>query len=309
MTFGTRLFVCAGRVSRVLPPFRGRTRVFLILYGLLRLDRRRCVTRVRLKRPVPYDAELDLHSWLQRIAFLTGGYEPDTTRFLSDLSARLGSSGYMLDVGANVGLIAIPYAKMGPHDSLRVLAVEAVPDNAAALRRNVASNGLEKAIAVLPLALGAERKIVDIQVEGDLRGGEGTGTANILPDGSTYECVRQQIEVETLDALAAAGRAPDGCNVMKIDTDGYDLMVLQGAGEFISRNRPVIFGELAKHCLGWHGQSISDVVAWAAKRRYEVWRRVLPAWRWSRDLDVETYEQDLLLVPAERSALLVGMLG
>lgn len=289
-----RLFLAVSRVSAKLPAFRGRTRIFLELYKLLGLERRAVAVRTRLREPVPFEAELDLQSWLQRVAFLTGGYEADTVRFLADLYARGGGSGYLLDVGANIGLIAIPFAKL----TGRVIAVEAVPDNVRALGRNVALN--DAAVAVLPVALGEERKTAFIQVEGDLRAGQGSGTANILPTDSSYECVRQEIRVEMLDALAAAGEIPAGCAVMKIDTDGYDLKVLQGGKDFLRRERPVIFGEFMEHCLHWHGQSVTDVMAFAADLQYEVWRRVEPGWRFTRDVDPRTFQQDLLLVPAER---------
>jgi hypothetical protein len=65
-----------------LPALRGRTRVFLLLYRLLGLERRHVVVRPRLRQPVSFQAQLDLHSSLQRVAFLTGGYEADTVQFL-----------------------------------------------------------------------------------------------------------------------------------------------------------------------------------------------------------------------------------
>ncbi|MEO8378507.1 MAG: FkbM family methyltransferase [Acidobacteriota bacterium] len=244
-----------------------------------------------------FDADLDLRSWLQRIAFLTGGYEADTVRFLLDLHTDFGGRGYLLDIGANVGLIAIPFALLSGAE--RVIAVEAVPDNVTALVRNVAMNELGGIIDVIPFALGEESKSAFIQVEGNLQAGEGSGTANILPTGSTYDCVRQEIRVETLDALAAEGRVPKGCSVIKIDTDGYDLKVLQGGNRFLTDNRPVIFGEFSLHCLRWHGQSMTDILTFAKHHRYEVWRRVSPGWRFTRDLSAD-FDQDLLLVPSER---------
>jgi FkbM family methyltransferase len=180
------------------------------------------------------------------------------------------------------------------------VAVEAVPDNVVALRKNVGLNGLGDAISIVPYALGATAGVAQIQVEGDLEAGEGTGTANILADGTTFECVRQEVRVRTLDELLDSGELPRRCSVVKIDTDGYDLKVLQGGTKFLARDRPVVFGEFSAHCLNWHGQSLSDVVAFADANGYQTWRRQIPEWRFTRTLGAGTFEQDLLLVPRER---------
>lgn len=267
--------------------------MLLLLAKVLGLEGRHIDVRTTLRRPVPFDVELDLHAWAQRVAFLTGAYEADTVEFLLALHRNMGRHGWLLDIGANVGLIAIPFAKATQQ---RVMAIEAVPDNVAALRGNIALNGLESRITVLPFALGAMSGIAQIQVEGDLRAGEGTGTANILPDGSTYECVRQEVQVRTLDELT---ELPSGCSLIKIDTDGYDLKILEGAVQFLERERPVIYGEFAAHCLSWHQQSVGDVAQFAAAHRYDVWMRVHPGWKFRKYTEGAAFSQDLLLVPHE----------
>jgi FkbM family methyltransferase len=274
--FAERVFLGVGRLSAALPRFRGKARAALALYRVLGLTGRHVRVRARMRRPVRFDVELDLHAWLQRLAFVTGGYEAETVELLLALHGK--SDGYLLDVGANVGFIAIPFAL---RSKAQVVAVEAVPDNVAVLRRNVAANGLQSAITIVPLALGTAPGRVQIQVEGDLNPGDGTGTANILPDGSTFDCVRQEIEVTTLDLLDL----PPRCAVMKLDTDGYDLKVLQGGVEFLKRERPLVFGEFSAHCLAWHGQTVDDVVAFARAQRYDVY-----------GFDGA---EDLLLVPVE----------
>jgi FkbM family methyltransferase len=300
------LFTSAIRTFAWVPPLRGRTRLFLLLYGWLGLGRRHIEVETLLRRPTPFRAHLDLHSWLQRIAFITGGYEPETVEFLLQLHRAMGSQGYLLDVGANVGLVSVPFAlavrerqDRGHREGLVTVGVEAVSANAAALRRNIELNGLESAVGVINIALGDAEKTVDIQIEGDLEDGEGTGTANILADDSTHQCVRVPIQLSTVDGLVPTGQLPPGCRVMKIDADGYDLKVLQGAKRFLTINRPVIFGEFSAHCLQWHGQSISDVVRFAIDLDYVVWRRYTDGWRFTTELDEHTFSQDLLLVPAE----------
>ena len=94
-----------------------------------------------LQRPVSFAARLNIQSWLQRIAFLTGAYESDTVDFLNRLWRSGGATGYLLDIGASVSMISIPFALMVRNTSTGhtvVIAVEAVPDNARALETNIA---------------------------------------------------------------------------------------------------------------------------------------------------------------------------
>lgn len=130
--------------------------------------------------------------------------------------------------------------------------------------------------------------------------GEGTGTANILPENSTYRCVRQILHLQTLDQLRAAHNLPLRCSVVKIDTDGYDLKILQGANQLLEVDRPVIFGEFSAHCMDWHQQKVQDVVKLAEVKDYLVWQKLVTSWTFSPLLRAETYVQDLLLVPAEK---------
>lgn len=279
--------------------------MFLLLYRLLGLRDRSVLVDVTLSRPVEYQMQLDLHSWLQRLAFLTGSYEPDTVLFLERLASASKPTGYLLDVGANIGTISIPFAvraakKEATISDGRVLAIafEAVPDNIAVLRRNIHQNKLDGAVLVFPFGLGEVNKSVRIQVEGDLSAGAGTGTANILADDSKWDCVTQSIEIKRLDELDL----PTNCGVVKIDTDGYDLKVLEGAVAFLRRSRPVIFGEFAAHCMNWHGQSLKDVAQLCDSIEYQVWMRLAGSYTFTDRLDHGHFVQDLLLVPREQSA-------
>lgn len=263
----------------------------------------RLLVDANLTRPVPYAARLDLQSWLQRIAYLTGGYESRTVEFLHRLWRTQGS-GYLLDIGANVGLISIPFvlkARASSTEFPLVVAVEAVPDNAHALRANIAMNALGNSVQVIEMALGDQQKAVRIQVEGDLARGGGLGTANILADESTWACVTQSLELHTLDELLGSGALGPNCSVMKIDVDGYDLKVLQGGTEFLRKFRPVIFGEFAAPCLRWHDQSIRDVIRFADSLEYAVlFKEASDVLKFGETEPSGGFVQDLLLVPLEK---------
>ncbi len=300
----SRIFVGIARISSHLPAFRGRTRIFLLLHQALGLTHHRILVDTRLRKPIPYFARLDLQSWLQRIAFLTGDYEGETVSFLRRLSQSCAERGYLLDIGANIGMITVPFAMMargGTSSRPSVVAVEAVPDNTRALEVNIKLNQLDGDVKVIGSALGDVEKTIQIQVEGDLSVGEGSGTANILADGSTYACVTQSLRLLTLDGLLESGVIDSGCAVIKIDTDGYDLKVLQGGIRFLTESRPVIFGEFSAHCMQWHQQSVVDVVAFAETQNYRLLYRQDASFRFDAQQPADGFRQDLLLIPLEHA--------
>lgn len=288
------LFTGVASTARFLPHFRGKHRAVFAAFKALGLADKHTIIETEMTSPVRYRAYLDLHSWLQRLAYVSGGYEGETVRFLLRLW-ETSSYGCLLDIGANVGLISIPFALLAP--DAHVVAVEAVSDNWRALTSNIKLNDLARRISALNLALGDESKQVEIQVEGDLKEGDGTGTANIMPDDSTYACERIPLQLHTLDSIA---EQIGPCSVIKIDTDGYDLKILEGGRNFITDNRPVIFGEFSAHCMAWHGQGLKTVEDYAASSGYTVWAKTQGEYEFSPHLDASTYVQDLLLIPSEK---------
>src|SRR5271165_2502584 len=65
-----------------------------------------------------------------------GVHEPDTLGAILD---RLRPSGVFVDVGANVGALALPVAACRP--DARIICIEADPQIVSLLKRNVAENG------------------------------------------------------------------------------------------------------------------------------------------------------------------------
>lgn len=288
----------------LLPNFRGKVRVLRLLHRVLGLEGKHVNVDVRLTRPVPYRMGLDLHSKHELMAYLMSGYEADATRFLVSV---YDGKGCFLDVGANIGLISIPFALMtrasvrAPAQELpAIYCVEPVQSNYESLCRNVSRNGLENRMRALRLGLGEVERSVLIQVEDNLKEGDGTGTANILPEGSTYKCERVPLQITTIDDLVASAELPQQCSLIKLDTDGYDLFVLKGAGKMLSHARPIIFGEFMAHCLRWHGQTVDDVRRYTADLDYRVFFKRAREWRFERQMPAEGFVSDLLLLPEER---------
>lgn len=148
------------------------------------------------------------------------------------LCALLRRGGTLLDVGAHVGLVAIPVLDRTP---ARCLAFEPEPRNFAFLRRNVARHGLGARMETHPFALDSAAGPVRLALSSD-NAGDHRVLARDAPAGNRSTVT---IEARTLDGWLD-GRALDGPIVMKLDTQGCEARVLRGAARTLASVEHVV---------------------------------------------------------------------
>jgi FkbM family methyltransferase len=141
--------------------------------------------------------------------------EPWTASWLE----RLPTDARLWNVGANVG----SYALIAGARGILTLAFEPAFANYAALCLNAAVNGLHERVAALPLALGAETKIGNLQYR-SFEAGAGShlhgGTGGVVLPAMTFRG----------DDLIEEWGAPSPTHLL-IDVDGAEAAVLQGMPE------------------------------------------------------------------------------
>jgi FkbM family methyltransferase len=149
----------------------------------------------------------------------------------------------VLDVGANFGCYALPMAlRAGPTGS--VLAWEPTSSTAAFLRRSIEENrftwlrleqaALWDADGELALAIGDSPELNQLAPAG-------------APTGTRIEMVR-------VKTLAAYATELAGVSFMKIDAEGSEVAILQGAGEVFQREDPLVMFELM------HGAHVNEAL-------------------------------------------------
>lgn len=168
---------------------------------------------------------MDLHEGDEghgQMAF-TGFYELKLSRFLR----RLGKGGGLLvDVGANYGYFSLVWASQKPAN--RVVAYEASPRNQPALQANIAKNQFSGRIASKPLAAGNQFGKLAFQLGPEDQTGWG-GFACGGPDQKMVE-----VSVVRLDEDLSGERFIE---VLKIDTEGADTWVLEGAAGLLREKK------------------------------------------------------------------------
>ncbi len=141
----------------------------------------------------------------------------------------------VLDVGANIGALTLPLSEMvGPTG--RVFAFEPHPQNFMLLRQNCADH---PNIRVWDVALGADVGDASFPRLNDLQH-TNYGGIELELELERFVSSRANYPVEVIP-LDGAGIEP--VHFMKIDVEGWELDVIRGAGETITRDRPIMYVE------------------------------------------------------------------
>jgi FkbM family methyltransferase len=168
------------------------------------------------------------------------------------------------DVGANVGLFSFAAASVCGPDG-EVLAIEADLRLVEILRRSARSQGAKTApVIVLPVAVSDEVDVAEFIIAARGRSANHLAeTAGSSQAGGIRETIMAM--TVTLDWLLERFPAP---NVLKIDVEGAEHKVLQGAQKLLATNRPNVLCEVhatnrqtIADILGAHGYTMFDLEA------------------------------------------------
>jgi FkbM family methyltransferase len=150
-----------------------------------------------------------------------------------------------VDIGANLGEWTVPLARrVGP--SGRVLAIEPAPRAATALDKTLVANALAQA-EVIRCAVGDHDGTVEFAVPIVTSVRVDTGTARIGPVVAGHEALKMALR--SLDSLAPE-RCLDRIDLVKIDVEGHERQVLDGARASLARFRPVLVLETGHEADG-----------------------------------------------------------
>ena len=181
----------------------------------------------RLVLPLSRDFSL---GWDLAIGF--DGYDTEIHEVYEGLVRGPRPPRVFFDVGASYGLHSLRFLAHG----VRTVSFEPNPDCHAFFRACCARNGLVPDIQ--PIAVGACDGLVELTVPGD-RTYLGTVVSSVKADWQDGRPLASRMVPQvTLDAFVQRlGVLPD---LIKIDTEGNELQVLEGAEQVLQRGRPLV---------------------------------------------------------------------
>jgi FkbM family methyltransferase len=161
-----------------------------------------------------------------------------------------------VDIGANVGYFTLlAGSKIHAGGTGRVIAIEPNPECCALIERSRIINWSMCDIALHKVAVGAEKGEVWLSSPADR-----AANAHLSTTGADAEGDRKfKVPLEPLDALIPDDRAVD---IMKIDVEGHEFSVFQGAHRVIERSPNI------KIIMEWSQEQMSEAgVSPAAMQR------------------------------------------
>ncbi len=151
------------------------------------------------------------------------------------LHEQLQPGGVFVDVGANIGYFSLLAATL-VGESGRVIAFEPLPRLVGQIRRSAVHNHYQW-LKVVPKALGDVAGSMELVLSAHNIGGSSLVTPNRIGE-------RVTVEVSTLDFELADLERID---VIKIDVEGFEYEMLQGAQQTLERCRPTLVLEFSPH--------------------------------------------------------------
>jgi FkbM family methyltransferase len=178
--------------------------------------------------------------WQRHRGFIYGTWEPDV---VSAMSEMVRPGWVAVDVGAHIGYFALILARLvGPEGF--VFAFEPVPGNFHALEENLSLNQIAHVQAI-------NKAVFDKSGQLELNVLDGAG----LPDHASIDGSRgvRSVTVESisLDEFFAQRKRP--INFLKMDVEGAEGSVLQGARKLIETDHPLM--EIEIHYFDGHPEN------------------------------------------------------
>jgi len=218
---------------------------------------------------------IDPEDWTDR-AFYLGSY----ARQLVHLIARTVQPGEVcIDVGAQKGFITLHLAKAVGAGG-QVIAFEPDPRAMEALRSNVQRNGFEQ-VRLHSCALGDRDASCSFALSHQL------GWSSRFPNEVAKPAIASSIFVQTRrldDIVAETGMAAGTHRIsfVKIDAEGSEPLVLEGAQETLKRFRPMVHIEINKPSLCAGGFSADSIETLLRPLGYQLCAIRFPVAGWLR---------------------------
>lgn len=197
--------------------------------------------------------QLDLNELIDRTIYYEGCFEPMTTALIN-MYVEEGMT--VFDIGANIGCHTLLFAKLVGGDG-KVIAFEPMSWAFLKLKRNIWLNDFNNVI-LERIALSNESKdnqMVHFSASWPLNG---SVRDDIHPIHGGH-IMKDIVNFVTLDEYVRRNRI-SRIDLIKLDVDGYEYKVIQGALGTLNRHKPTIIIEMGIYTLQEVGDNIYDLV-------------------------------------------------
>jgi FkbM family methyltransferase len=210
--------------------------------------------------------QLDPYDLVSRKILETGAWEPESINAMAD---HLSPSGTFIDIGAHIGYYSLKAAMIvGPNG--HIISIEPNPQTLPKLRGNIEASAA-RTVSVWPVACAASESTLQLYAAPE----SNTGESSLSKENASQEGapVAYSVPARPLDAIVKEAKL-DRVDVIKIDVEGAEFEVLQGAAKTLDEYRPVLIVEMVPNQLKSMGSSIEEVTRFLASHGYTARRQV-----------------------------------
>jgi methyltransferase, FkbM family len=192
-----------------------------------------------------------------------GSYEPEEVAALALVAVQDERPTVFLDIGANIGMISLAVLRHVPKAT--IYAFEPGQHQREYLEKNILANQLEKSIKAFPLALSDKRGSALFAVH-DPSDASGDG---LRDTGRAGGCSFVEVQTDTLDNWWQENGCP-AVTLIKMDVEGAEFFVLQGATKLLTTCRPVILLEAHATNLKAYGLNVHKLLSAITEYGYKI---------------------------------------
>ena len=206
-------------------------------------------------------------------------WEPHLLNFISSF---VKSGDFCLDIGACFGWHTLHISRCVGKDG-KVFAFEPIQENIELLSENIIDNNITN-VTLYDVALGHKYMNVcmcnansdtsknsgdafismkyDIGVENDINNIE-----YLTNHGVYLKINKHPVTCKTLDSFTSENKI----KFIKLDVQGFERMVIEGAEELIKKDRPIIAVELEDPCMVHYGYSSKELISYIQSLGYYIY--------------------------------------
>lgn len=196
---------------------------------------------------------VDLRSSIGRAIFVKGEFDPAVS---GPIRSALSPGGVFLDVGANVGFYSLLALDLvGPSGAVHAFEID--PRPLRCLRRTIREGRLAN-LHLHEIAAGKT------EGTGFLNEASEIGHSSVAATGTGTP-----VPVTSLDAWRDRVRVR-GIQAIKLDVEGGELWILQGAARLLAEERPVVICEVEDESAARAGYTRAELTSFLVDQRYRV---------------------------------------
>ena len=229
---------CLALFSRYFLNFNGKFRIGAILQKVIMGEKKWRKPEFFVKLKDGSKILIDVRSDTHLTAFWCGLYD---TALIYRLMRFFKPNWIIFDIGASTGYYSIPFALRIKQIGGMVYSFEPVGSNHERLIKAIEVNGVGSFINAYKIGLGESNATLGISMTEKGNTGNAVLTNELLIKERGF-FPTEFVNVVRLDDFVK-NNSISTCHFIKIDIEGAEIFFLRGAKNFLTKNKPIIYGE------------------------------------------------------------------